>query len=200
MLEEPFLEGELPEDVKALLKMDKLKGMLASDMDGAFDEGQSSESSANLVDLDREDLLARSYIISVLDGPSSTHPVEKSPIPCLSQERELLQHATQEAILEDKSIRRRQDLLVSQDLELAPAECRLLMGSQGWCRARAPAVGRRAPLLVPVDIIALLVALVAGPAGFALPEAVVLVAVEVGATKEQRHHDEGLEKCADTHC
>lgn len=36
--EEPFLDGEFPEDVQALLDVDELECVLAGDVDGAFDE------------------------------------------------------------------------------------------------------------------------------------------------------------------
>lgn len=49
--EEPFLNGQLPEDMQALLEVDELESMFASDVDGAFDESQSRESPAELVDL-----------------------------------------------------------------------------------------------------------------------------------------------------
>lgn len=50
-------------------------------------------------------------------------------------------------------------------------------------------------------VVILLVARVASPSssGLALPEVVVLVAVEIGAAEEQRHDDEGLEEGAGTH-
>lgn len=48
---EPLLEANLPENPEALLNVDELEGMLASDVDGAFDESQRSECATNLVNL-----------------------------------------------------------------------------------------------------------------------------------------------------
>lgn len=52
VLEEPFLEGRFDEDMEALLKVNELEGMLAGNVDGAFDKGKSSDSATNLIDLD----------------------------------------------------------------------------------------------------------------------------------------------------
>ena len=53
-LEEPLLETDFPEDSEALLDVDELEGMLASDIDGAFDEGKCGECAAELVDLKKK--------------------------------------------------------------------------------------------------------------------------------------------------
>ena len=51
-LEEEALDRKLEEYVKAFLKMDDLEGMVARNVDGAFNEGDGGEGAAKLVDLD----------------------------------------------------------------------------------------------------------------------------------------------------
>jgi hypothetical protein len=50
--EEPALEGQLPEDVQALLEVDELQGVAAGDVDGALDEREGREGAADLVYLE----------------------------------------------------------------------------------------------------------------------------------------------------
>lgn len=52
VLQEPMLDGKLPEDMKPLLEMDDLKSMSASDINSAFNEGHSREGAAQLVYLE----------------------------------------------------------------------------------------------------------------------------------------------------
>lgn len=174
VVEEPLLDRELPEDVQALLEVDDLQSMLASDVDGALDESEGGEGASDLVD-----------------------PVEKSPVPSLSKEGELLQDAAQQAVLEDESIGGRDDAAEAKDLQLAAAKGRDLVREQRRGRAGAPAVGRRAATVWA--LVGPLMARIAGPARLALPEVIVLVAVEIGTAEQESDDHKGFEKCADTH-
>ena len=48
---EELLDRNFPEDVQALLELDQLEGMSASDVDSAFDESHGRECAAELIDL-----------------------------------------------------------------------------------------------------------------------------------------------------
>lgn len=173
-LEEPLLEGQLPEDAEALLEVDDLEGMLAGDINGTLHEGDGSEGAAELVD-----------------------PVDEGPVPGLDEEGELLEDAAQDTILEDEGVGGRDEAPVAEDLELATAQRGDLVGDQGRCRAGAPAVGRRAALVT--GLVAPLVAGIGSPTGPAAPKVIVLVAVEPGTAEEEADDHEGLEECADGH-
>jgi len=72
-----MLDIELPEDVEPLLKVDELDCVFASDVDGAFDEGDSCETAADLVDLIYERLAMRTEM-----RLQTTYPVYESPVEC----------------------------------------------------------------------------------------------------------------------
>lgn len=129
----------------------------------------------------------------------SAYPVDEGPVPTLSEEGKLLQDSTEEAVLENKSIGRRDDALVAEQLELAAAQRRDLMRSEGGRGATAPFHETLTRVAFATDIVGALVALVVGPSRLILPEAVVLVAVEVGTAKEQRHDDGRFEERSDSH-
>lgn len=66
--EEPLLEAHFQEDVKSLFKMDDLKRMSASYINGTLVKGQRSDSAAKLV-----------------------YEVDEEPVPALDQEWQLLE-------------------------------------------------------------------------------------------------------------
>lgn len=127
------------------------------------------------------------------------YPINEDPVSDFHQEGELLQETTRSPILKNLRIRRRQNSPISQDLKLATTQRRHLMRRQ---RRRAPTTSDQA-LLTRVSrlahLIGTLITSVALPRRAALGEAVVLVTVEVGAAKEQRHDDEWFEERSDTH-
>ena len=51
VLEEKVLDGQLVKDVELLLEVDKLQGMLAGHVNGAFDQSDGSKGTTELVDL-----------------------------------------------------------------------------------------------------------------------------------------------------
>jgi hypothetical protein len=83
------------------------------------------------------------------------------PVPSLNKERELLEDAAQEAILEDQGVGSGDNALVAEELQLATAQSRLLMSGKSGRRAVAAheAVAR----LLAAELIGSLVVLVPSP-------------------------------------
>lgn len=82
-LEEPSLNRKLDKEMKALLEVDQLQGVSASDVDSGVVEEQGGESTAKLVD-----------------------PVYERPIPSLDQKWVTTQDAAEKAVFEDLSVGR----------------------------------------------------------------------------------------------
>ena len=120
-LEEPLLHSGLNEDAQSLFQPDNLEPMLAGGVDGVFLERYGSEGSSELVYLagvnkrfawgararDKEE-----------EGEWATHPVDKSPVPNLGEERKSLEHPTQKAVLEDVGVGRLHFLFPAHEAQL----------------------------------------------------------------------------------
>ena len=112
VLQEPALDVEFEEDVEALLEVNELQGMSAGDVHGALNHRHGAEGASKLV------------YLCMLVGCCKAHlavdayPVDQSPIPCLNQERELLEQLTQKVVLEPSGVWRCDLFAKSKDSHL----------------------------------------------------------------------------------
>lgn len=84
VFKEVMLYSKFVKNAKLLLKVDELKSVAASNVNGAFDKSDGCESATKLVDLENYTLASQS------DSQEHIYyPVNQGPVPYFNQERKL---------------------------------------------------------------------------------------------------------------